>query len=225
MSVLFKTSMVIFVFLTSFSIGNNDCKVLLEPISESYSGRCRDGLAHGRGTARGVDTYVGMFREGLPHGRGTYTYQNGSTFKGQFKNGMKHGSGEFTLIAGDQKIVQKGYWQHDEFIGGAKPTELYRITERSNITSYSIKKIGDQEDRIKISFFSAHTKYIPTDLEIITATGELQQETREFSIYHFNIPNHVSIRYIVVAAGIPKICALSFVIMQPGTYEVVISND
>jgi len=60
---------------------------------------------------------------------------------------------------------------------------------------------------------------------VLTSTGQLQQELRDFSIYHFTLPNHVSVRYTIMTAGGPKVCALSFMIMQPGKYEVVISND
>jgi hypothetical protein len=227
MQKLVRLLSVIIIVLTSLSFSNNkeNCKVLLEPISGSYNGSCKDGLAHGRGTAKGVDTYNGLFNEGLPHGNGTYTYQNGNSFKGQFQNGMKHGSGEFTFFVGEQKMVQKGYWQHDEYVGNNKPTELFRVTERTNILSYSIKLVGESENQIKISFFTAHTRYIPTGLEIVTSRGELLQEMRDFSIYRFTPPNHVSVRYTIMTAGGPRVCALSFIIMQPGKYEVVISND
>jgi hypothetical protein len=43
-----------------------DCKVMLPGISGKYSGGCKKGLAHGTGTAQGMDTYVGKFRRGLP---------------------------------------------------------------------------------------------------------------------------------------------------------------
>ncbi len=212
-------------FLFSFSYMNDTCKVLLEPISGSYNGDCRNGLAHGRGTARGVDTYVGVFREGLPHGKGTYTYENGNVFKGQFQNGMKHGSGEFSFTVSGQKMVQRGFWQYDEYIGNTRPAELYRVTENTNILWHSIKRVSETGNQVKISFFSAQTKYLPTGLEITTSSGEMRQEMRDFSIYHQTFPNHVSIRYTIMTAGGIKVCALSFIIKQPGKFEVVISND
>ena len=39
----------------------NDCKVLLESISGTYEGKCKNGLAHGKGIAQGTDRYEGTF--------------------------------------------------------------------------------------------------------------------------------------------------------------------
>ncbi len=209
----------------AFSGTGNVCRVLVGSISGTYAGGCKNGLAHGRGTAKGIDTYVGMFSEGLPHGKGTYTYANGNVFKGQFQDGMKHGSGEFSFTAGGHKMVQKGFWQHDEYVGNKKPEELFRVTENTNILSHSIKRVSETGNQIKISFYAAHTKYVPTNLEIKTSTGELHQESRDFSIYNHTFPNHISIRYSVISAGGLKVCALSFVIMTAGRFEVLIHND
>lgn len=51
-----------------------NCKVNDPDIAQSYVGDCVNGLAHGKGTAKGRDTYVGEFKNGLPDGQGTYTW-------------------------------------------------------------------------------------------------------------------------------------------------------
>ena len=51
-----------------------NCKVLDSDIAGSYVGGCKDGLADGKGEARGRDSYVGEFKAGLPHGQGTYVW-------------------------------------------------------------------------------------------------------------------------------------------------------
>ena len=38
------------------------CKVIPDSLQGSYSGKCKDGLAHGKGIARGVDFYKGEFK-------------------------------------------------------------------------------------------------------------------------------------------------------------------
>ena len=61
-----------------------DCKVLKESISGSYTGDCKKGRAHGEGTAKGEDSYTGEFKKGLPHGFGKYTWADGSMYEGDF---------------------------------------------------------------------------------------------------------------------------------------------
>ena len=68
-----------------------DCKVLITGISGKYSGGCRKGLAHGKGTAQGMDTYAGKFKRGLPDGTGIYTWADGSYYEGQWKAGKREG--------------------------------------------------------------------------------------------------------------------------------------
>ncbi len=39
-----------------FEISAQECKVLLTEIAGTYVGKCKDGFAHGKGTATGIDT-------------------------------------------------------------------------------------------------------------------------------------------------------------------------
>lgn len=72
----------------------NDCKVLLESISGTYEGKCKNGLAHGKGIAQGTDRYEGTFVKGLPSGRGVYKWADGSFYDGEWKDGKKEGKGK-----------------------------------------------------------------------------------------------------------------------------------
>jgi len=42
----------------------NRCKVLKKEISSEYHGKCKKGLAHGKGKADGIDSYYGHFTKG-----------------------------------------------------------------------------------------------------------------------------------------------------------------
>jgi hypothetical protein len=59
----------------------NDCKVLKPEISDSYSGGCKNGLAEGKGVARGIDYYEGQFNKGMPAGKGTYYWADGTYYE------------------------------------------------------------------------------------------------------------------------------------------------
>ena len=84
-SLLFST-----VISCIYSQDNKDnCKVLMNEISESYQGDCKDGLAHGNGLAQGIDTYEGKFKKGLPYGNGKYAWANGDYYDGRWKEGDK----------------------------------------------------------------------------------------------------------------------------------------
>ncbi|GAB1394994.1 hypothetical protein MASR1M60_31580 [Rhodocyclaceae bacterium] len=56
------------------ALSQTPCKVADQDIAASYKGGCKDGLADGKGEARGRDSYVGEFKAGLPHGQGTYVW-------------------------------------------------------------------------------------------------------------------------------------------------------
>jgi hypothetical protein len=57
-------------FSGSILFAQEECKVLMPEISGSYTGKCKKGLAQGKGLAIGTDTYEGRFLKGLPDGTG-----------------------------------------------------------------------------------------------------------------------------------------------------------
>lgn len=203
---------------------NDTCKVLLPQISGTYIGECLNGLAHGKGTAKGIDSYEGSFLNGLPNGKGKYTYQNGNVFAGYWLNGLKNGQGKFTYFIQNKKYVQEGYWKDDNYIGLRDSDDFYRIKNRVGTENFEIKKVNDKPLKINITFFAAMTRYVPSDLNISTSTGQVSRENLSFSIYNFQIPNLCEITYTIKTAGGDKICKISFDILKPGNYEVRISN-
>ncbi len=95
------------------------CKVLLHDIAQSYEGGCKDGLAHGKGSAQGLDSYVGRFSRGLPQGRGTYTWADGRVYEGEWQKGLREGKGTMTYPAEGKDSVQAGFWKDDSYVGKA----------------------------------------------------------------------------------------------------------
>jgi hypothetical protein len=104
---------IIFQDISSAQDNSESCKVLLESISEDYTGNCKNGLAHGNGVASGIDVYEGKFKKGLPHGTGKYTWADGSYYKGSWKNGLKSGNG--LLYSSDTEKIINGFWKDDTF--------------------------------------------------------------------------------------------------------------
>ena len=97
------------------------CKVLDQDIDSSYSGGCKDGLAHGEGVftvTDGATEYRGMFVVGKFHGKGTLTEQDGK-FVGDWVAGKFHGKGTFT----GSNVKYVGDWVAGKFHGKGTLTE------------------------------------------------------------------------------------------------------
>jgi hypothetical protein len=201
------------------------CKVLMAEISSTYDGGCKDGLAHGKGTAVGEDTYVGSFVDGLPDGKGKYTYKNGNEYDGYWKNGLKDGKGKFKFSVNGIQTVLKGYWEGGDYKGTSDPKELYRITAASGIESYYIKKLEGDLERTEISFEQVMQKYIPSDLDISVSSGQMKQMNKKILITDYSYPMNCSLSFTIKIAEIIKQCRFSFEIIKPGYYEVFISNN
>jgi len=220
---------VIFVLLSgssiSFSQQGDTCKVLKSEISGAYQGDCKNGLADGKGTAKGEDTYIGMFKNGLPDGKGKYTYKNGNVFTGRWSKGFKNGEGKFLYFVNGTSYTQKGYWVNGEYVGTSNPEELYRVTNSAGIEYYTIKKVEGDEKQIIISFVGAMTKYVPRDVEINISSGQLKQEIKNFVVYLYTCPVNCSIHFTIKTLAGDRQCNFMFDILKPGKYEVQITNS
>jgi hypothetical protein len=78
------------------------CKVIDPELQESYEGGCRNGLAQGRGVARGTAVYEGEFRRGMKEGKGVKSWPWGDRYEGEFKKDKKDGRGVYTWGAQTQ---------------------------------------------------------------------------------------------------------------------------
>lgn len=143
-------SFFLFINIIVYAQENNDCKVLLESISGAYEGDCKDGLAHGKGIAQGIDNYEGKFKNGLPHGKGKYTWANGDYYEGDYKVGKKNGRGSLFTKATDKKIL--GYWKDDNF--EKEITEPpYKVLQSTNTNGIDVQeRVGGLAESIEIVF-------------------------------------------------------------------------
>lgn len=210
------------VFSNSFAQEGVPVKVLMKEISGSYKGDLKDGLAHGKGTAKGEDTYSGEFKNGLPDGKGKYTYSNGNNFTGYFSKGLKNGKGVFNFNLGGNAMTQKGYWVNDDYVGTTNPEEIYIVSNQVGIDSYSIKKIDDNEEEIIFSISRNGMKYVPSNFNIQSTSGQLLTQGKSLSITNYNLPVNCEISFTVNKSGNIMQCYFTFEILKPGKFNVEI---
>ena len=125
-----------------------ECRVLDPELQGAYAGPCVNGLAEGKGAARGTASYEGDFRAGMKNGKGAKTWANGDRYEGdfvddrreghgvytwgrgpwqgeryegEFRNDRRNGPGEYRYSSGD---VYRGLWRDDAAVG--EPTEMMK---------------------------------------------------------------------------------------------------
>jgi len=222
----FLLSLFLVIYGITFADKNESCKVLLTEISDSYKGDCKDGIADGRGRAKGIDVYKGKFKNGLPDGKGKYEYENGNIFTGNFKNGLKHGEGKFIYFLAGKSYTQKGYWVNGDYVGLSRPELSHRVLMKNGVDRIDVNKLSGDIDKIKVSFFALLIKYVPLGLKISSSSGQVTQTGQDFFITNSSLgSNFIDIEYIVKKSGQNKGCLVSFEIIQKGNYEVVITNE
>jgi len=167
---MFLTALLFLTFGKNAISQETDCKVLLEPISGTYIGDCKKGLAHGEGVAKGTDIYSGKFKKGLPDGEGVYTFADGGVYIGSFNEGKKSGLGKFKLP--DGTIAKEGIWENDEFVKEQDVPD-YRIIVRRNVLNVSIRELGGDENRVEIVMVRDGRESTSNihDLMIVTNSG------------------------------------------------------
>lgn len=87
-----------------------DCRVVDPELQGFYEGGCRNGLAHGKGYARGTAEYEGGFRKGLKRGKGVKTWPWGDRYEGEFVADRKHGKGMYVWGPGSP-------WAGERYVG------------------------------------------------------------------------------------------------------------
>ena len=87
---------------------------------ETYNGPMVNGYAEGRGRlVRGGGVYVGEWKKSQQHGKGRFEDADGSWYQGEWEDGQPHGRGQ--MLTPDGQLL-KGYWNKGEFEeAGAMP--------------------------------------------------------------------------------------------------------
>ncbi len=199
------------------------CKVLVKEISGTYRGSCLNGLADGKGLAKGEDTYRGHFRKGLPDGQGEYTYKNGNVFTGIWKNGVRNGKGKYKYLINGKPTVVTGYWKDGDYYGKINPDDQYRLII-SGVEDYSIVKTSDTENLVEISFEKDLKKFIPDNLTISVTSGQYLEHPANIQVQDYVFPMTCTLQFLIPVFGRMKLCNFTFTISTPGKYEVLILN-
>jgi hypothetical protein len=132
-------------------MAQENCLVLKPEISGKYAGKCKNGLANGKGKAVGQDTYIGKFSKGFPHGLGTYTWANGDIYVGEWVEGLRQGEGTYSYKVNGKDTTVTGIWESDHYKGPLPPKPL--VINKVSIERYSIMRSGGIRDRVLINFY------------------------------------------------------------------------
>jgi len=211
----------------SVQLKAQDCKVLLASISDSHSGGCKKGLAHGEGKSSGEDFYEGNFRKGLPDGIGKYTWKNGQAYFGEFNKGLKEGKGELSFFINGKDSTTVGYWRDDVYVGEillpdykinqVRNTDNVRITQTSkvgNTVEINLMRMGSKN--MDVSNLQSENTGGPPG---VARDGSVQFEVSEF-------PFTAGVTYTTTnklkTSSIDVI--VRFTINYPGVWRVDITN-
>ena len=143
--------------------GDTSCKVTLPELTGIYTGDCKNGLANGKGDAKGLYHYTGSFKNGMPNGAGAYYYSDSVYYSGNFQDGIKEGKGEMHYVrkATTDSIV-KGYWSGGEFTGKKYVTYNFTTTEQFDLTDITASNGGGNTVTIEIGTTSGSPNGEPT---------------------------------------------------------------
>jgi len=199
----------------------SECKVIPANISGSYSGGCKNGFAHGKGIAQGVDRYEGRFTMGIPDGNGTYTWANGTYFKGVWKNGKKDGIGK--MVYKDSTVA--GYWKDDKYLG-EKFVPPYRIKFSRSVPRYSVTKSGNIDNGVAIRIMIGGDDDLVDDFSMAYSSGEEYRLNNFYCLRNTSVPLDVKVTYTswnqIHTATHAVI--FEFTILDPGKWDVTIYN-
>ncbi len=219
--IIILLSCLIFAY-TAFA--QKDCSVIFPQGVDNYEGKCRGGLAHGKGVAEGKDVYKGQFRKGLPDGKGTCVWENGDKYEGEWQKGKRHGKGTFSFKVAEQDSILEGMWENNEYLGPILPKP--RIIQKINVDRYSVQKIGKGTGLTVILMQNGSTNVRVTDLLIEVDSGN--QGTNFMPIRYDNIefPFTAKIRYNTPNKLGSADVAVNFEVKvsEPGEWKIVLHN-
>lgn len=212
-------------FFPGIVSGQENCRVLKSGISETYTGGCKKGLAHGQGSATGIDRYEGQFRNGLPDGTGTYTWENGDIYTGEWKEGKRQGIGKYTFLANEKTTVQEGQWVDDKYTGPVIPKPL--VLSKEGIDRFTFRKNGNVRNRVLIDIFQNGTRNTSvSDLLISSSSG--YESKLVSSIGYDDVTYPVTIKLIYNTQNKFKTAIIyvkfEFKIYEPGDWIVEVHN-
>jgi hypothetical protein len=134
-----------------------DCKVVDPELQGFYQGGCRNGLAHGKGYARGTAGYEGGFRRGLKHGKGVKTWPWGDRYEGEFVADRKYGKGMYVWgpgspwagerYVGDYLGDRRHGWGTYYWLTGDRFEGLWKEDDRYGYTAMELRRQAAEKAR------------------------------------------------------------------------------
>lgn len=220
-------SILISIFLVSpFSLSaQKSCKVLVPEIDSVYTGKCKKGLANGKGTAIGIDSYVGKFSKGYPNGHGTYTWANGDAYTGSWKEGKRSGEGKLTLRLQETDSIIDGMWEDDKYMG--KKPKAPKVKHKVSIDRYSFKKTGGTKDRVLINFMQNGMRNTTiTNFSMSTSNGIETNLGHSIGYDFIEFPVTIRINYMTMnkLKSEEYQAIFEFEISEPGDWLLEIHN-
>jgi hypothetical protein len=220
-----KRAVYFFIFIAAWNTAiaqNTDCKVLLPQIAGQYQGDCKNGLAHGKGTAQGTDRYEGQFSKGIPEGKGTYTYASGSVYIGSWEKGMKEGKGK--MVYRDSVVV--GYWHKDKYVGNEKPVP-YKIISSLSVGRYTIVKSNESANRIRLRLKQGGNDNLSVEgFSMAYDSGSEYSSGNYYGIENVKFPLNLKIKYTTANQLLTSRFQVIFELelREPGTWDITIFN-
>ncbi|MFO7844616.1 MAG: hypothetical protein R6V16_12470 [Bacteroidales bacterium] len=225
---IFRNSIISVLLILSLNVFSQDqqkdCNVLLEKIAEEYSGECKNGLAHGYGFAKGIDTYKGDFKKGFPHGKGKYIWANGNYYDGKWKKGKKHGKGELYIKKKDSIHFVK--YKRDRLV--EKKFKSYIVNKSVNVNTVRFQKLEEiLPGTIEITFDISKEKNFFNTLDISGSSGHAIKSPDYVSFKNVSFPFTAEIEFIVSGEKfiVTERCIVEFTIYEPGGWNVVIKQE
>ncbi|MGK0365489.1 MAG: hypothetical protein ACI85O_002555 [Saprospiraceae bacterium] len=215
-----------FVLMGTFVHAQSSCKVLKPEIKGKYKGKCKKGLAQGKGEAHGTDIYKGNFFKGLPEGKGTYSYSTGEVYVGEYHLGLKHGKGRFSFIFNEKDTTTVGIWEEDVYVGPIPPPP-YEVKMVRSVDRYTIRKISDTGHQVSVKFKqngSPNTS-VQDYRDFFTSGNDLflnNAKTWQYMEYPFKVNLAYSTLSKLQQGRFTAY--FNFIINEPGTWEVILHN-
>ncbi|HEY9169203.1 MAG TPA: hypothetical protein VIN72_06925 [Lutibacter sp.] len=223
--------LIIFIAGTIFiTAQESPCKVLKEGIEKEYAGKCKKGLANGKGVAKGRFLYEGDFKKGLPHGKGILKFSQEEYYVGEWKDGLQDGKGELHYKIKGIDSVKVGLWEKGNYIG-KKAIAPYIIKYTRGVDRYTLMKISDSDggktNRVTIKFMqNGGTNSGVSNIRLEGDSGNRVNMSNADGFENITFPFLCKINYDSpnkFRTNINK-ATFEFIINKPGDWELILNN-
>ncbi|WP_457610110.1 hypothetical protein [Lutibacter sp.] len=229
-----KITLLTFIFFGStfmlFAQKETACKVLKKGIQQHYSGKCKKGLAHGKGIAKGINTYKGSFKKGLPNGKGVLTFASGNYYEGQFKRGLMNGKGKLVFKVNGKDSIRVGIWKNNVYIGKAKIPD-YSVKWNRGVDRYTFRKVQESDsfvtNKVKIKFMQNGSSNTSVSNIRLDSTNGNRIETPNYVGYeNITYPFECKLNYTTSnkLKTMTFDVIFAFIINTPGEWELILNN-